>query len=337
MGGPSSEREVSLRSGRQVLAALDRERYIPVAAEVTEKGHFKFAKPGEVDPDFSDLEGTLTPGRALDMMQMLGFEMAFVALHGPFGEDGTVQALLESHRIPYTGSGVAASAIAMDKALTRFAFAGVGIPVAPGAIVTRREWMELGDRWIEKALPETVRAPWFVKPTAQGSSVGVRRCANAPELGLAIEEALRFGNTALIEQEIVGVEITCGVLGNAAGELQALPIVEILPRKGAFFTYEEKYDAAGAEEICPPRHLDPSQIRQAQEMALRAHRVLGCDGMSRVDMIAGKSGITAIELNTIPGLTERSLLPLAAATAGIPFSRLLDRLIDLALERFGKK
>ena len=336
MGGESPEHEISLRSGRHVLAGLEVGRYEPLGVVINRKGEWAFAEPDKPEPSPELMEGFLSPGRAIDMLRMMRVDIVFIALHGPYGEDGTVQGLLELHHIAYVGSRVAASALAIDKVRARAVLRERGIEVPAGASVTRREWQREGARWLVGNVEGRIRPPWFVKPSALGSSVGVSRARDLGELEAAVGEALGFGETALVEESCEGVEVTCGVLGNGDGELQALPPVEIVPQRDGFFTYLEKYDPRGAKELCPPQSLDASAVRRVQSIAERAHRALGCDGMSRVDMISGKDSIRVLELNTIPGLTERSLLPQAAAAAGISFPALLDRLVSLGMQRFGK-
>lgn len=337
MGGESREREISLRSGMQVLSQLDPTKYDALGISINAEGLWAFQKPGSLSQNPDDLEGWISPGRAIDMLQMMKVDVVFPALHGNFGEDGTVQGMMELHHIAYVGSRVMSSALAMDKVLTLALLRQEGIPTPNGIALHSADWEKDGLAGVNKKLQGKVSEPWFVKPAANGSSVGVCRAENESELSAAIEQALSFGPQILIEEFCPGLETTCAVLGNWDGALQTLPPVEILPRKESFFTYEEKYAADGALEICPPKSLSAATVLKMQELARRSHQTLRCDGMSRVDMIVQGEKITVLEINTIPGLTERSLLPKAAAAAGISFPALLDRLIELALLRFPRR
>jgi D-alanine-D-alanine ligase len=252
--------------------------------------------------------------------------VAIVALHGKYGEDGTIQGLLELLGIPYTGSGVLASALAMDKSMAKRVLAAEGIPVAPSVDFACR-----GGRWDESGVADRVAElgyPVIVKPSRQGSTIGMTKVKAPDELNNAIRLAADYDGLVVVEKFIDGAELTVGVLGN--DEPFALPVIEIVPAKG-FYDYEAKYTPGATEEIVPARIGDEATAR-AQELALGAHRCLGCRGMCRVDMILGVDGLHVLEVNTIPGMTPTSLLPRAAAAAGISFSRLLDMLVDFALE-----
>jgi D-alanine-D-alanine ligase len=258
-------------------------------------------------------------------------DVVFIALHGKGGEDGTIQGMLELLGLPYTGSGVLASALAMDKSMTKRLFRTHGIPVIDDVQIERGHCLP------ESALVARVEAalggfPVFVKPNAEGSTFGCTLVTAPEQLAAAIAEALRYDRRALIEKYIQGTEITVGVLGNAGEEdgLQALPIIEIVP-KSAFYDYESKYAEGGSEHIIPAR-ISHALTRRAQDIALQCHELLGCRGMSRTDMIVAGDRLYVLEVNTIPGMTPTSLLPQAAAYAGIPFSALLDRLIASALK-----
>ncbi len=322
-GGRSAEREISLRSGRSVMAQFDRTRYETVSLVVGSDGRWQL---GDGEPR--------SPGAAAAALRAEGIDVVFLALHGPGGEDGVVQGLLESEGIPYTGSGVAASALAMDKIATRAVLTAAGIRCAPGVVVDRSAWRaEPGP--LRDAIARLGR-PVFVKAANQGSSYGVRRVATADAAALdaAIEHALGFGPRVVVERAIAGIEATVPVLGNADdGELRVLPPVEIRPRKADHFDLKEKYDADGASEICPPESLSEEQVRALGRVGLLAHRALGCDGLSRTDVIVAADGPFVLEVNTLPGLTERSLFPRAAAAAGLPFPELLHELVALALAR----
>jgi D-alanine-D-alanine ligase len=299
-GGKSGEREVSLKGAAGVIKALDPEKY-----EVR-----------RYDPA-TDLARLAADAGDLDV--------AFILLHGPLGEDGTMQGFLDLLGLPYQGSGVLGSALAMDKNLAKIIYRQAGLLVP--------DWVMIGDQ--EAAAPEKVLArmllPVVIKPVGQGSSLGMSIAHSPDELRAGLREALRFGREVMVEEFIRGREITCGILGN--GELIALPLVEIIPGEGhPFFNYEAKYQPGASREICPA-DLKSEVTTRAQEIALTAHRALKLRGYSRTDMIVSDNGdIYVLETNTIPGMTPTSLLPQAAAVHGLSFGTLLDRLLELALE-----
>ncbi len=322
-GGASAEREVCLMSGRKVFAALDPERFqatmIDLAAvtraRAGELARLLFAPAGEAELG----AGTAPEAPAPDARP----DVVFIALHGGAGENGSVQAVLDLLDIPYTGSGVLASAMALHKPIAKKLFEREGIPT-PRWITVRPE-----EEAAERRAGE-VGLPCVVKPAAEGSSLGVTIVREEAQLRPALEEAWRFGREALVEEYIAGVEISAPVLGNEDPEV--LPIIEIAPgEQYEFYDYQAKYTPGATEEIIPAR-IGEEQAARAREVTLAAHRALGCRGMSRVDMIVGEDEVYALELQTIPGLTETSLLPRAAEAAGIPFPRLVERLIELALE-----
>jgi D-alanine-D-alanine ligase len=252
--------------------------------------------------------------------------VAFLALHGRYGEDGTLQGLLDLLGIPYVGSGTLASALAMDKAMAKKVLAAEGLPVPAGTLVERVVFRRDPSGETRRAVAAAM--PAIVKPVAQGSSVGLSLVGDASSMRPALEKALAHDARALVEERLDGPEITVGVLGNR--ELAALPVVEIVPRDG-LFDYVSKYDPELTQEICPAR-IPEATARVAQDLAVRAHRALSCRGLSRTDMIVTSRGPVVLEVNTLPGMTVNSLLPKAARVAGISFPELLDRLVRLALE-----
>jgi len=301
-GGISAEREVSLKSAQQVYGALDKTRY-----EVR-----------RYDPR-DDLPRLVQDASSIDV--------ALVILHGRLGEDGAIQGFLECLGIPYHGSGVLGSAVAMNKIVSKHLYQQAGLPVAPYAIADRK-----APPPSLQELVDSLGLPLVVKPEHEGSSIGLSIVKKEGDLADALEKAWRYDKRCLVEKFVAGTEITAGVLGNH--DLEALPLVEIIPGEGyEFFDYDAKYTPGATREICPARV--PEDIkRKAQDYALRAHRALCCRGYSRTDMIVSREGeIVVLETNTIPGMTATSLYPQAAAAAGISFSRLLDRLIELALEK----
>lgn len=326
MGGTSGEREVSLSTGRQILNALDPEKYTVYALD-TASGQ-KFLPPG-----LTNAPATLTAGdgetaiTSLPQLPTVGADnrpdVVFIALHGKGGEDGTVQGMLEILGIPYTGSGVLASALAMDKAMAKRVLTAAGVPM-PRSVAVR-----MGDKTCLTLTEDALPLPWIVKPSNGGSTLGMTVVEDAEELGPSLATAFEYDDTVLVEQFITGTEITVPILGNDT--LDVLPIVEIVPHSG-FYDYAAKYTAGATDEIVPAR-LSEATARKARATALTCHKTLGCRGMSRTDMIVTSGGeIYTLEVNTIPGMTPTSLLPRAAEAAGIPFPRLLDRLIALALE-----
>lgn len=298
-GGISSEREVSLNSGSQVYEALDKAKYDIL----------------RYDPK-TDLPQLVADAPRIDA--------ALIILHGSFGEDGTVQGLLDLLGIPYQGSGVLGSAVAMNKLAAKRLYQQAGLPV-PDYVVARS-----GDGLDPGAVVKLLGLPLVIKPVVGGSSVGITIVRRPEGLRVAVEAAWQHDPSVLIEAYIQGTEITGGVIGNDV--LEALPIIEIIPdRNREFFDYTAKYTPGATQEICPAR-IDPALTAEAQRLAMEAHRTLFCRGYSRTDMMLRGRDIFVLETNTIPGMTATSLLPQAARTAGLSFSRLLDRLIDLSLE-----
>ncbi len=299
-GGKSGEREVSLAGAKGVLAALDKEKY----------------DVRKYDPSV-DLERLAADAKDLDV--------AFILLHGPLGEDGSVQGFLDLLGLPYQGAGVLGSALAMNKNLAKILYREAGLRVA--------DWLMASPADIDKPenLSSRLRFPLVVKPVGQGSSLGMSVAADDQALSKGLQKAFEYGVEVMVEEYIHGREVTGGVLGNH--DLQALPLVEIIPgAEYQFFDYEAKYKTGATKEICPADL--PEEIAQvARDSAVRAHRVLGLRGYSRTDMIvSGKGEVFVIETNTIPGMTPTSLLPQAAQAAGYTFPHLLDLLIELALE-----
>ncbi len=298
-GGKSAEREVSLKSGAQVYEALDKERY----------------QVRRYDPR-DDLPRLAQEADRIDV--------ALIILHGRLGEDGTIQGFLESLGIPYQGSGVLGSALAMNKVLSKQVYEQAGLKVAPYVVLDRKRPQEIS------AAIDQLRLPVVVKPEHEGSSIGLSIVHQESQLHQALETAWQYDRRCLVEKFIAGTEITGGVIGNDS--LEALPLIEIVPSEEyEFFDYNAKYLPGASEEICPAR-ISPELTRQAQEYAKRAHDTLHCRGYSRTDMIIADNEIYVLETNTIPGMTQTSLFPRSATTGGYSFSGLLDRLIDLALE-----
>jgi len=254
-------------------------------------------------------------------------DVVFIALHGPQGEDGKFQALLNLLDIPYTGSGVMASALGMNKLLSKRLFTQVGILVSKYIDINLRDWQKNREKQISR-IKDEIEFLAVIKPVGQGSSVGVTIVKEEKYLEEAIELAFEYDPIVLVEKYIKGTEVACGILGNE--NPIALPPIEIVPKR-EFFDYTAKYTPSECDEICPAR-ISKEMTKKVQKYALKAHNVLGCIGFSRVDLFISGDDVYVSEVNTIPGLTFASLYPKEAKAAGISFSELLDQLITLALE-----
>ena len=333
MGGRSAERGISLKTGTGILRALDPERFQVLAldtggeiapltngngtetsgeSETTIEGDAASTSTALVQPEGTLLDAVTRKQERPDVV--------FIALHGQYGEDGTVQGMLELMGIPYTGSGVLASALAMNKAMTKKIFTNEGIPTPP--------FIVLDDPEKAPYVADYFALPLVVKPNQQGSSFGMTIVREKEGLRPAVEKALRYDREALLEKFIPGREITAAVLGNR--DPQVFPLIEIAPKRD-FYDFDAKY-VPGNTDFHIPARISPAEERLASNYALRAHKALGCRGVSRVDMIVGEDGIWTLEVNTIPGMTATSLVPKAAAAIGMSYSQLCDRLIELALE-----
>jgi D-alanine-D-alanine ligase len=297
LGGCSAEREISLKTGRAVLTALQ-EKGIPALA---------------IDAD-RDL---------CQRLQEEKVEVVFIALHGRYGEDGAIQGLLEMLKIPYTGSGVLASSLAMDKWMSKKIFLFHDVPTPDCRI------FQPGDD--TASLLESIQGwyPVVVKPNQEGSTLGVSIIQRAEELEAALEEAFRYDSRVLVEKYISGKEITVSVFNGSS-----LPVMEIRPKSG-FYDYEAKY-TSGQTEYILPAPLDEKLSREIQELSVRAYKALQCDGAARVDFMLEGDTPFCLEINTIPGMTETSLLPKAAAYAGIPFPELVVRMLEGASLKVGQ-
>ncbi|MBW1785677.1 MAG: D-alanine--D-alanine ligase [Deltaproteobacteria bacterium] len=298
-GGWSAERAVSLKSGEAAFEALDRGKY-----EVS-----------RYDPR-DDLQALLADKDAIDL--------AFSLLHGRFGEDGCMQGMLEILRLPYVGSRPLSCAMAFNKDVTKRTYERAGLKVAKDILLKR------GNRIAPEKILDSLGGKVMVKPVSEGSSVGMSLCGSAGELRIGLEAAFAYDDDALVEAYIDGREITCCVMGGR--HLETLPLIEIVPDKQfAFFDYEAKYTPGATREICPAR-IGEAEARAVRDCAVRAHQALKCRVWSRTDMIIRDENVYLLETNTIPGMTENSLFPLAARQAGLCFGDLLDRLIQYAME-----
>jgi D-alanine-D-alanine ligase len=297
-GGVSGEREVSLSGAAGVEAALDHARFDVV----------------RYDP-------------ATDLAKLAsdapGIDFAFILLHGLYGEDGTMQGFLELLGIPYQGSGVLGSAVAMDKHLSKELYRLHGLPVADWEVVKRGQAVDF------TALEKAFGYPLVIKPVREGSSLGLSLASSRDEMVDGVERALVHDSLVMIERYIKGRELTVGVLGN--DDPVGLPVIEIIPgEEFSFFDYDAKYKPGASEEICPAE-IDEAVAAQVKEYAVAAHKALRLRGYSRTDMMLDARGVYLLETNTIPGMTPTSLMPQAAAAHGLDFPSFLERLVDLGL------
>jgi D-alanine-D-alanine ligase len=336
-GGPSNEREVSLRTGAQILKVLPKNKYNSRLIEITKNGRWLLKSKAERD---KFLKGEIessgeNAAKAMTIIEKINnpasFDVAFIGMHGKFGEDGKIQAILETLGIPHTGSGVLASALGMNKIKTfeLVAKSGVKIPkFLPLYYFPKKRDLKT----LHRQVKEMVGYPCVVKPNESGSSIGITIVRNKKELVSALKLAFQEDKVVLIEEYIKGREMTCGVMGNSGRtKLVALPPLEIVPPDGRFFDYDAKYFSKETKEICPAP-VNKKITEEIQKLAKKAHFVLGCDGLTRSDFILSpRNKLYFLEINTIPGLTEASLCPKEARAAGMSFGEFLDKQIELAL------
>ncbi len=339
MGGVSSEHDVSICTGLNVLDALDLDRYQGVPVYLGRDGSWSFG----VRPAAPSLESdgvpmpvvSAAPAQAsvaqVGVLERLSAksdaDVVFIALHGPGGEDGTIQAICTLAGVPFTGSGVLASALAMDKSVSKRLLVATGVPMARDAVVdSETAWDEV------RRLATGVGYPCVVKPVAAGSSFATSVVESERGLLSAVDTSVEAAGETMIEEFLPGVEVTCGVLGGGREPVEALPLTEIAPTGDGFFDFRAKYTAGACREITPAR-VDSETTARIQHLAALAHATLGCEGCSRSDFIVTSAGPVMLELNTIPGMTETSLMPQGAAAVGIDFRGLVDRLVQSALKR----
>ncbi len=320
-GGANNEHEVSCSSARSLAGHLDAERFEPVLIGIDRQGGWH--RVDSVDALADTPDGTRLPD--LD-----GIDVAFPALHGRFGEDGTVQGLLELARVPYVGCGVLASALAMDKLLSQRVLELAGIPTIPTRTVDRVSAARAG------VLAEELGYPVFVKPNRSGSSVGASRVESADSLPAAIELALEHDTNALIQRMIVGDEIAIGVLQELDGSLRVAAPLRVLTEGPSFYDYTAKYTAGGGATLEAPARIPDASARRLSELATVAFRALDCEGLARVDFFLTADGTGILnEVNTLPGLTALSQYPRMWQAVGVSYTELLSRLIDRAVVVFG--
>jgi D-alanine-D-alanine ligase len=336
-GGRSGEHEVSIVSARSVMAALNRERWEVVPIAIGRDGGW--LSPVETVRALDGGATAFPVGTPMleateSLAALASADVAFPLVHGTFGEDGTLQGLLEMADLPYAGAGVAASGIGMDKALMKALFREAGIPIATYAVV--RSWQV--DRDLEQAvrfIEEQVGYPCFVKPANGGSSVGVTRVASREDLHAAFAAAFDYDDKAVVEEAIDGQEVEVSVLGNE--NPSASVVGEIEPDR-AFYDYDSKYDSESTTQLHIPARIDDRVADRVREMAIRMYEAMGCEGYARVDFfVRGGSEVIANEVNTIPGFTDISMYPKLWDATGLAYADLLDQILELALARHERR
>ena len=343
MGGRTPEHEVSLSTGLMVVEAINKARYNVTPVQITRSGEWLipkgFIEGRAVLPRTRQLTYNFNAGNDLVPLGMGGaithtleakIDVAFIAMHGAYGEDGCIQGMLEVMDIPYTGSGVTASAIAMDKVLTKDIVSQHGIDTPKHVVLDAFDWRYRRHECVRR-VEDDLGFPCVVKTRRAGSSIGIAIARSAAEFNYACDEIVAYDDDFFVEELVVGKEVTCSVLGNPPGRKpRALPVTEIIPREAEYFDYRSKYKVGGADEITPAR-INDRLTEEIQQGACRVHQILGCGGMSRTDMIVRDGRPYFLETNTIPGMTQTSLYPQAARAAGIEFPDLLDHLIRVAI------
>jgi D-alanine-D-alanine ligase len=346
-GGKSGEHEISLRSARSILGAIDRKKFEVVELGITRQGRWLgggaaqgLLQGGEAYSDATGLSLAASAEPELGAGLRTGLDVVFPVLHGTFGEDGTIQGLFELADIAYVGSGVLGSAAGMDKDAMKRMFFAAGLPLTPHVTLLRSEW-KANAKTCVKAVEKALRYPVFVKPANLGSSVGISKVKVRAELGPAIDLAASFDRKIVIEQGVGGPgvkprELEVAILGNDAPE--ASVIGEIVPAK-EFYDYEAKYELNGADESVSliPAKLSAADAKRIRAMAVAAFKACDCAGLARVDFLMSGKELVLNEVNTMPGFTSISMYPKLWAASGLKYSKLIERLIELAIERHKEK
>lgn len=337
-GGKSAEHEVSLKSARNVAEAIDKNKYDVALIGIDKKGRWlpplKSAAliGAESIPTTDDRSLALSPGSGGEIQSTEGsdhIDVVFPILHGPFGEDGTVQGLLRLANVPFVGAGVLGSAVGMDKDVMKRLLRDAGIPIGKFLVATETDVVSFDRAQTELGLP------LFIKPANLGSSVGVSKVENAEQYDRAVAEAFEFDTKVIIEEFIEGREIECSVLGNE-NPIASVPGEIII--HSDFYSYDAKYIDDKASSLQIPADIPEATAKLVQETAIRAYKALCCEGMGRVDSFVTKDGRVIVnEINTIPGFTNISMYPKMWEASGLSYSDLIDRLIQLAIERFEKQ
>jgi D-alanine-D-alanine ligase len=347
-GGRSTEHEISILSARNILASLDKDRFEVTLIGIDKEGKWSLQDPkllldASTDPRQVKLQDNCPPvamaprptGGMLEGVGAPKIDVIFPILHGPMGEDGTMQGIFELAEIPYVGSGVLGSSVSMDKDSMKRVLRDAGIPVGPFQSYRRYHWDKKADTILTQI--EELGFPVYVKPANQGSSVGIKRVAAASELREAMDFAFQFDTKVVVESEIIGREIECSVLGNdnpiasIAGEV-------IVHAEHGFYSYEAKYVDANGAGLEVPAKVSEETLEKLKEVAIDTFLALDCSGLSRVDFFVQDDGNLVVnEINTLPGFTNVSMYPMLWQHSGIEQKELLSRLVDLAIERFESK
>lgn len=336
-GGKSGEHDVSLMSSASVMKAMDKEKYSIIPIGITREGKWK-KYLGSID--LIDPNGWEKEAEDYNINELFGYkdnkevEVVFPVLHGPFGEDGTIQGLLEMADIPYVGTGVLASSLAMDKVMAKMMLKSVAIPQAEFEVFFRSEYVRDENKVLNE-LESKFNYPVFVKPANLGSSVGISKAKDKEGLKEAIEEAGKYDRKIVVEEFIDGREIECSVLGNE--EPKASLPAEIVPAK-EFYSYEDKY-IDGKSQLIVPAKLDEEMMKKVRELAIRVYKLYDCRGLSRVDFFLDKNTneLLVNEVNTMPGFTSISMYPKMWEATGIGYKELIDKLIEFAIDFYNNK
>lgn len=330
-GGQSPEHTISVRSTKNILNALGRNKYRITLIGISQKGDWRLIEEEEISDEITDQgrEVAIVPGKEEPFMvqgRSLGkFDVVFPILHGPNGEDGTIQGLLRLLKIPFVGPGVMSSSVSMDKDVTKRLLKEGGIKVASWRLVQKGDSVPTYSE-IKKQLGDVV----FVKPANMGSSVGVHRVSSESEWLDGIKDALNYDRKVLVEESIQGRELECAVMGNQSPVASGVGEV----RSGNFYSFEEKYASSSHAEIIIPASVDEKHLAELKKTAVKTYKALDCEGMSRVDMFLTDGGEVFVnEVNTIPGFTSISMYPKLWEEEGVDYGTLIDKLIDLAIER----
>jgi D-alanine-D-alanine ligase len=357
-GGRSGEHEVSIRSARAVIEGLDSAKYEVVPIAITKEGNWLApAAAAELLPaETQGLLSSQTRGGNREDVAIIGdpsrsglvrldtngnpaeqLDVVFPVLHGPYGEDGTLQGLLEMAAVPFVGGGTLASACGMDKVIMKALFRHAGLPICEYAWLLRSEY-ERDAKQVLKRIARQIGFPAFVKPANLGSSVGISKASDRKSLAKAIELAARYDRKIIVEQAVDGRELECAVIGNDRPQA-SLPGEYVVHDEAArFLDYTEKYSSTGNVEFVVPANISKATAKKIQQMAVKAFQAIDGSGLSRVDFFLKKDGDLVVnEINTLPGLTDVSGFPKMWAASGIPFPRVIDQLIELALERHGER
>ena len=324
MGGVSSEHDVSINSGTLIAENLDKKKYTAIPITIDLDGSWLFSK-----------DTSLNIFEAITQLGELKLDCIFLALHGPFGEDGRIQGMLDLLEIPYTGSGCRASAIAIDKIQSKAIVRELNIKVPRHLFVDRRTW-ETDPEMVTELVDRELGFSCVVKSPCEGSSLGMSIPPTSAEFREAVDEVLNYCDEFMVEEYILGVEVTCGVLDVEPGVTpRALPVTAICPVTSSYFDYEAKYTPGATEEITPAE-LPEDLTRKVKEVAVRVHRAIGCETWSRSDMIIKGNEPVWFEINTTPGMTEMSLYPQAAEADGISYPELLGLFVESTVKRYKK-